>query len=186
VRRGRRTAAVARGLRSSASSARVPTCKAGCVDSNDIEQRQANYLDGDDIRRLEWQANSFGSCLLLPTHSLSGSTTGQRAHVPCAHKRTDGSLRGLTHCRHHSPQDIRPPQGSRNEVNPVAIGKELSNHRIACCRPAGCRSFHSEVRLPNPAPRGNLRPPYALQKGVVGPWECLTVLVSFIQHPQNG
>jgi Zn-dependent peptidase ImmA (M78 family) len=40
------------------------------VDDNDLEQCQVTYLDDDDIRRLEWQANSFASCLLLPSNAF--------------------------------------------------------------------------------------------------------------------
>lgn len=44
------------------------------VDGNDLEQRQGGSLADDDIRRLEWQANSFASCLLLPFDAFGKRT----------------------------------------------------------------------------------------------------------------
>lgn len=48
--------------------------RAETVESNDLEQGQASYLDEDDIRRLEWQANSFASYILLPSDAFLRKT----------------------------------------------------------------------------------------------------------------
>ena len=43
------------------------------VDAKDIEEGDYTDLAEDDIRRLEWQANCFASCLLLPRDALVAS-----------------------------------------------------------------------------------------------------------------
>ena len=49
------------------------------VDEEDIESDGEAELGVDDIRRLEWQANFFASCLLLPRDSFVASSL-EKAH----------------------------------------------------------------------------------------------------------
>jgi Zn-dependent peptidase ImmA (M78 family) len=47
--------------------------QAESVDEKDIESGDYTDLGVDDIRRLEWQASCFASCLLLPRDSFVAS-----------------------------------------------------------------------------------------------------------------
>jgi len=47
--------------------------QAESVDQNDVERDDDTEIGTDDIRRLEWQANRFASCLLLPRDSFLAS-----------------------------------------------------------------------------------------------------------------
>jgi hypothetical protein len=53
--------------------------QAESVDAKDIEDSDCVDLGENDIRRLEWQANRFASCLLLPRHSFVRSAH-EKAH----------------------------------------------------------------------------------------------------------
>jgi Zn-dependent peptidase ImmA (M78 family) len=48
-----------------------------CVDTKDVDTEDYRDLESDDIARLEWQANYFASCLLLPRNALITSTIEQ-------------------------------------------------------------------------------------------------------------